>query len=273
MMKKILWLIPVMLMMMKCTMLEQFVQKPTISYDKMELKEFAFDEATLLFRFKINNPNPIGMSIDRIDYQLDLNGAQFVKGDLDQGVALTASGVAPLEFPITIRYFEFFKSIRDFIKSNEIQYNLSGSMRIGPFDVPYQTSGKLPVPKLPDISLKQVQIDQISLMGATLLFTLSLKNQNAFTLQPQAINYDISLAETSFASGKATQINSVGSGDESLIQLPVTVNFLDLGKSAYHLLTGSSSSYQLSGNLEMNVSKAGIKIFPFKKQGNITLKR
>lgn len=272
-MKKMPWLVLVVLVMMGCAMIEQFIQKPSVTYDKMELTGISFDQATLLFHFKVNNPNPIGTSIERVSYQLDLNGKQFAKGDLKQGVTLAASGTAPLDFPLTIRYFDFFESIRDFIASDQIRYVLSGSMRIGPFDVPYRTSGNLPVPRLPKMYLKQIQIDQISLTGAKLLIMIGLKNENTFTLQPEALRYDISLAGISFAGGKASKVKSIGGNGESIIELPVTVNFFDLGKSAYQLLTGSSSSYQLSGDLEMAIPEIGVKKFPFKKQGDVTLRR
>lgn len=270
--KRISWLTGIVLIIMGCTIVEQFIQKPSATYDKMELTNVSFDQATLLFYFQIHNPNPIGTSIDRVSYQLDLNGKKFIKGDLKQGITLAASGAVPLSFPVTIRYFDFFESIRDFVVSDHIQYVLSGSMRIGPFDVPYRTSGNVPVPRLPEISLKRIRIDQISLSGATLCFTIGLKNENTFALQPQALHYDIAMADISFASGKATKIKSVQSVQESLIELPVTIDFINLGRSAYHVLSGSSSDYRLSGDLEMNIPGIGIKKIPFEKQGDVSLK-
>jgi LEA14-like dessication related protein len=270
---KITWSVLIFLLLMGCTMFEQFLQKPSVTCEQMELTDISFDEATLLFHFKIHNPNPFGTSIDYISYQLGLNKKKFINGNLKQGITLAASGAVPIDFPVTIRYFDFFESIQDFIQSDQIQYDLSGSMRIGPFDVPYRTSGNLPVPKLPEISLKQVKIDQISLKGATLLFTLGLKNENMFTIVPQALHYEISLVNISFVRGKTSRVKSIQGDSESVMELPVAVNFLSLGKSAYHLLTGSSSSYQLSGDLQMIVPKIGVKKFPFKKQGDVTLKR
>jgi LEA14-like dessication related protein len=221
----------------------------------------------------IENPNPLGMAVRRVRYDLKLNEKQFVQGTLDKGITVPASGSAPLEIPVTVAYLDFFESVKAFIQADEVPYELSGSVTILAFDIPYRTTGKIPVPKLPSISLKQVAIERLSLEGASLVFRLGMENRNDFTLAPVGFRYDIALGGVPFVEGRLEHVKTIQGGGVSVLELPLDVRFVDLGRAAYGLVTQSSSAYSLGGEVALEVPGKGRTWFPFQHEGRVSFQR
>ena len=89
---------------LQCAALEQFLQKPTVRYDKLSVDNLSFTEGTFLFQFQISNPNSISLSLHKVDYQVDLNEQTFFKGEIDQKIQLQANGSSFFEIPVTNRF-------------------------------------------------------------------------------------------------------------------------------------------------------------------------
>ena len=261
------------LLLAGCAALQQLIQKPTVVLDKTDLKNVSFTEGTVLFHFLIHNPNPVGIVVSKATYRLALNGTDFIQGVLDKGIAVAANGTAPLEIPLTIVYLDFYKTLQDLFKSDKAAYHLNGSLSVGPFDIPYRASGDLPLPKLPDVSLKNVKVARWSTSGASLVFSLAMNNPNAFTVQPEGIRYRVALAGVPFAEGDAVRIPSALGNGESSMDLPLTVNFIEMGKAAYNLLLKSSSAYDLSGDIRLILPRLGPQQLPFRTSGNVAIAR
>lgn len=264
-------LAPIFLVLFGCAALQQLVQKPTVSFDKADLTAMSFTEGTILFRFNVLNPNPIGLTVRKATYSLKLNQKDFVQGVLEKGIVIQANGTAPLEFPLTIRYMEFVQSMQELFELDQVPYDLSGALSVGPFEIPYSTKGILPVPKLPDIALKQIKVSQLSLSGAKLLFTMRMTNRNAFSISPAGLVYKIGLSGVRFAEGEMARVQTVPENGESVFELPLNVSFLQLGKSAHALLGKSASAYEISGSVKLDLPSLGVQSFGFQKTGNVSI--
>ena len=265
-------LLAVILTLGACASLEQLIQKPEIHFDSLGTRNMSLVDGTFLFRFNVANPNPVGVHLDDITYDLDINGERFVSSRLPQGVNLTASGTSPMEIPVTINYLDFFGSISRLIQSDALDYRLSGSAGVGPLRIPYRTSGKLDLPRLPDISVERITVDRLSFTGASLKLALGMRNPNAFVMKMDGLEYAARLGGVEVAKGVAHNLSPMASHGRSTMAIDLDLSFLELGRSAQALLTGSSAHCQFSGNLLVD-SMAGIQRVPFAFDGNVPLIR
>ncbi len=252
-----------------CATLKQYVKQPRVTYQSMSLREMSLFDSTVVFHLTVSNPYPISIKINEFTYRIKVNNKDLLSGVLDKGISLKANGDEPLEIPVTIKYMDFFNSLSDFMSRDEVAWDLSGSARILGLDIPYHANGNLPVPKLPKISLKRIDISKIDLFGASLVFLLDVKNDNPFALNLSRLDYNIKIGSTPFVKGKTKNTPSIGDNKNATISIPVHVSFMELGKSAYNLLKKSASDYELSGNLTVNVPSVGEKSFPFSKKGSV----
>lgn len=248
--------------------LQQLIQKPEIRFKGMGLENASLTEGDLLFTFNVSNPNPVGVTLSRVVYDLKLNGKTFVKNTLNKNIALPANGLGTMEVPVTINYLDFFQSVADFVQADKLAYDLSGSVGAGPFDIPYQTKGDIAVPKLPKISLKNVGVSGLSFTGGSLIFSLDVANPNPFALNLSGLDYTIKLGGEKFAEGTADKISSIAKNSKTVVKIPLRMQFSELGRSAYQLFTKPSAGYEISGNM-----KFGEKIFPFQKAGTVSFDR
>ena len=254
-------------------LVETFLQKPQITLEDVSVTNISLLEATMVFHYKITNPNPIGAKLDNIAYTLTFNDKEFVKGNLDQGIQIKAAGSEIVELPITINYLELFQSVAGFIQAETIDYQIFGSAGVGLITIPYSKRGVFNVPRIPKVSMNKVRLSSITLLGASLVFSLDLSNSNPFTLSLSGLEYRIKLGGTEFAQGTTANIASLSENGKTTIEIPLNVSFLKLGKSAYTLLTQGSCNYEISGNLKVNSSKIGEQSFPFQKIGEVPIGR
>ncbi|OQY60478.1 MAG: hypothetical protein B6245_01270 [Desulfobacteraceae bacterium 4572_88] len=263
-------IVSILMMMSGCAVIQEFVQKPQISFEGLSLKNMSLSEGDMVFRLRVTNPNPMGATLRNVSYNLKINDREFLKDVLEQNITLAAGGSSMVEVPLTINYLNFFESVRDFIGSDKIVYDLSGSAGIGPFDIPYHTNGDFPVPKLPRVSLKNVSVADFSLTGASVICAIDLKNPNSFAMNMSGLSYSIALDGKKLAEGIAENVSPMNEKGSTVIKVPIRMNFFELGRSAYRMLKKSSSDYELKGEMKFSLPQAGEKSFPFQKSGRVS---
>ena len=256
-----------------CATLEQIIQKPTVTFSSMHLTNADLVQSTAVFNFNIKNPNPINIRASRITYDLKLNGRNFVKGQLAQGLTLTAGSTSALQIPITLAYLDFFESISQLWRTKSTDYNLTGGFTVGPFVIPYQAHGTFDLPKMPKISLEAIEIRKFSLLGATLNGRIKMENPNAFDLLFKRMDYALSLGDTSFGQASALPRGPIGKNSNSVINFAFDVSFVQLGHSAYQLLQGAKANYSLDGGLIFDQPDRGERKVPFNAAGRVLFLR
>ena len=256
-----------------CASLQDIVQKPTVEVADVRLANLSLSAATLLVDLKIDNPNPVGVDVRAVDYNLKINNKSFIKGTADQGIQLPGSGSENVELPLQVNYFDLYDTALELFTNESVAYDLSGSVGIGPFTIPFHTAGQLPIPKLPHVRMKSVDVAAISFTGADLVFTLGLENPNAFPIDINELACDIKLGGKTFAEGFARRVDPILGNQETSLEVALRVSFFDLGRSAYTLLAKPSTGYELSG--EMRVKKQGNQHtrIPFTLNGDVGIRR
>ncbi|MCF8067544.1 MAG: LEA type 2 family protein [Desulfobacterales bacterium] len=256
-----------------CASLQQLIQEPVVEFETMSVEDMTLFDGTFLFNFKITNPNPLGISVRRVNYDLKINGKPFIKSILSEGIRLPAGGSGFMELPVSISYMDIFETVSDFINNDTVKYDLACDFTIGSFTIPYQTSGEINVPKLPKVSLKNVDLTSISFSGASMVFALELINKNDFTVLINSLDYNINLAGAEFVNGATKSISPIDSNGKTRLEIPVNISFLELGMSAYNILKDNNTDYELGGDMKFQIPGLGEKSFPFNRSGNVRLNK
>ena len=131
-----------------------------------------------------------------------------------------------------------------------------------------------PLLKLPSIALDGVKLDKLNFSGADLKLKIKLKNNNAFKLFVNNFKYDFSSNGNKWISGLNENKMEVSEKSESLIEIPLSFNFLQMGRSIYQLLTSEQDlNYQLLGDVDFSTSVpliGNVKL-PFDQTGKIKI--
>ncbi|MEM6558148.1 MAG: LEA type 2 family protein [Myxococcota bacterium] len=241
-------------------------KSPEISFKDVKLRDVSLAGTTLDFEFELLNPNPVAVTFATLDYQLDIDGSQFVKGESDKGVEMKANGSSTINVPLTVEFKELADSLLAFLKAKDsIAYRLQAGFGLktplGPLRLPVDVDGDAPVPKLPKISVQGVKLDKLDMTGAALSLAFDLENRGSFPLQIQGIDYAFQIAEVDVTSGVAEGAKLEASS-QTAYTIPIALDFFKLGRSMLKVIQSKTFPYDFRGKIDLGLLEQ-----PFELQG------
>lgn len=250
--------------------LQGLVQKPEAELVQVHLRDFSFESVTMDFEMKVTNPNPVGISLAGMDYQLDLDGKRFVAGETQESLRIAAQSDSTVKLPLQIAFADFVDNLATLFSSREeVPYAFQTGLQLdtpgGAIRLPLSKDGQLPLPKLPEIEVADVNLASINLTGARVEVDVSLKNKGKFPVKPRGFAYDLGLAGVSISSGEQA-IPDLAADAVHHMKIPVNVSFLSLGASAAKAFYDKKLPYSVEGTLDLGVLKQ-----PFSLSGTAEL--
>lgn len=123
----------------------------------------------------------------------------------------------------------------------------------------------------PDVSFKDMSIQNITFDGVTLLFDFEVNNSNRFNVNAEGYNYEFFINENSFVSGNSTEPLRIEQQSTSTIQVPVTLNFSEVYQTFSSILRQDQMAYQLSTEVEFDLPVLGSRTVPVSASGEIPI--
>lgn len=165
-----------------------------------------------------------------------------------------------MQIPVKLNFSELVGMYNALKSRDSVDYKLSGDFIfnlpvLGNVSVPYATAGMLPVIKIPAISIGELKLNNLSLLGADVLLKLNCDNPNAFDVGINGFDYILKVAGKEWAKSNSRKMVKLNSKGQSEIEIPIKLNFLQVGQSVYQLLTGNAKlDYDLTGNFNLETS-------------------
>jgi LEA14-like dessication related protein len=232
------------------------VQKPTLTVTKVSVEKVDFSSATIDVVVHIENPNPFPLHMTTLSYAVDLGQSQLVQGETPNGLDINAAGGSDQTFPLTFNYASVINGLATVLQTGTIHYKISGDLgfnaHLVAVDVPLQTEGTLPLPKLPVIQPTNVSISQAGLSGVTVDVQLAVQNPNPFPFRIDSATSSLTLAGVPFADSGFGPVDAAANGTAQ--------TDLSIGLSTDAVLALASA-----------IQAAGSGTIPYKWQGSIVI--
>ena len=247
---------------------------PTVKFDRLDINAVDWETADTNFVFRIDNPNPIDVTLARFDYNLGLGGVDFINGDDPDGLTLGATGSSELSLPVSVVFQDLYDLVQATRGEDEIPFALDGSFGfntpLGVVDLPFAEEGGFPALRTPAISFGALRVDDLDWTGATVELDLNVDNEHASNLLFENFEYDVSLAGVDVASGLVADLGAASGAGESTLTLPLEVSFLDSAAAVYEALTSSRVNVGLSAATDVD-TPFGIVPLGIDESGNVTV--
>lgn len=120
----------------------------------------------------------------------------------------------------------------------------------------------------PSVAFSDVSIQAISFDGVTLLFDFDVTNPNRFDVSAEQYQYEFFINDRSFISGNQQEKITIAGEQNSIIQVPVSLNFSEITQTFGSVLRQDSLSYQLSTEVEFDLPVAGKQQVPVEAGGH-----
>jgi len=240
-------------------------QNPTAKVESAKLTSLSFSDVHISFSVKINNPNQVKIDLAGFDYNVGINEHSLVSGRKKEALTLAATDSSMITIPVTFTYKKVWSALKDLADKNNSTYQFDLGLNfdlpiLGKVRVPVHFKGKLPLLKLPKVQLKAIRLKAYSWSGADLLMDLRVKSQGGIPLLLKRLNYRFSANGIDWVSGKLVAQKTINSGGETVISVPFKLNFIQMGRAVYNIISGDASlDYNLKGDMQLSADNPMLK--------------
>lgn len=262
------------------TVLNQMdIKKPLVKVAKAKISKLTFNDVDLLFDIQIDNPNSVGINLAGFDYEFLINENSFISGNRPDEVEILAKNNSTIQLPVKLKFTDIYNTFKELKKNNNSKYQIKCGLDfnlpvLGKTRIPISKSGDLPLLKFPKISFESVKLDNINLAGADLILSVKFKNPNSFSVLIDDMDYSFEVNGKDWMNGKATRKLSTNKNDQNIFQIPISLNFMQMGTSLYQLLiNGKNLNYKFTGSLDIKNSHPllGDLNLPFNEAGSFDI--
>jgi LEA14-like dessication related protein len=236
------------------------VQKPTVEITNAKISKLSFDDLDLLFDIQINNPNTVGISLAGFDYDLLINENSFISGNQSDQLQIDAQKSNTIQLPVTLKFLDIYNTFNDLKNNDQSKYQIKCGLNfdipvIGKTRIPISKIGDIPLLKMPKFSFSSVKLKNIGITGANLILEAKFNNPNTFSMLIDQMSYTFQVNGKNWLTGNASQKLSTDNKAESIIEIPVSLDFLQMGSSLYQLISGGTNlNYNFTGKLDIKNS-------------------
>mgnify|MGYP001828535879 FL=1 len=271
----------VWLFLTSCAEMTKYAEviKPTAKLTGTRLANINFDQADLVFDLAIDNQNPVAIDIAGLKYDLKIEDQSLVSGVTAEGLRIDAASSSTVQLPVTLKFNDLKKFPGELWKKDSFSYQLDTQFIvnlpvIGEYPIPVSKQGELPVPKIPSVRLKTVNINKLSFQTADLVARVEINNPNAFDLGLSKLNYRLQINQQQWAKGSVKQLSPIPKKSAGTIDIPVSLDLLSAGRAAYTVLMEKQPvAYQLTGDVTLDTGIDMLRNFqlPLDVSGKTTL--
>lgn len=269
------FLLLVVFTLLQCASLAKKVfDPPQIGIDRVEFKSIALTGAELVVHVKINNPNAIGATLNRLEYTLDVDGERLIRGKKDDKIEIAAKDLSVFALPLTVNYAGLQAGISGALSKKALPFQFSGKVvldtPVGDLSFDLAEKGEIPVPDRPRFELTKIALAEFGVTSATLMLHVKVTNNHDFELDIRSFRYEFSLQDNLISAAEIAVDRTVGHDKAMALAIPVTLKLLNLKRGIVDMLKSGRVQYALKFHLDLN-TKFGPVSLPYEKDGLTSL--
>lgn len=118
----------------------------------------------------------------------------------------------------------------------------------------------------PKAKLESVDVKNVDIKGAKMLFNVEVENPNDFALKVDSVKYEVEIGGRKMSTEAITTPSEVAAKSKAIVPLPLTLQFADVFSSIGDFLRNEKTTYRLKGS-----ARVGIFSLPFDETGEFQL--
>jgi len=226
----------------------QGIKPPAVAVRDYTIDEISTKHLTVVLHLVIDNPNPIGLKLTSVTYELTLAEKPLISGSTENGADIKAGGTCEVDVSVVMNYADVL-AVYDAVQAvDEVPYQIKGRITldtpIGPLPIPYKSEGMMPVVRPPKVADLGIQLGNVSFSGMDAVIKMTLENPNGFPLDIRFINYQLFLENKPFSTGSVIG-KPIPAHGTATMDAPVNVAFGSAGSWIYSLVLKGQAAYLL----------------------------
>ena len=102
------------------------VKAPILAVDGLKVGDMGITGVALDVRFRVRNPNPEPLNIDRMEYELFVNGNRLGRGFDSKGMPLEGFGEGKVDSRVDVNFLALPGAVKDVLHQDRVKARVKG---------------------------------------------------------------------------------------------------------------------------------------------------
>lgn len=241
-----------------------------LSLEVRQVEDLTPEGLNYVFYINIDNVSSKTYRLSGYSYRFLVEGMEYLRlqRPLDGSLGVSPSGKTMIALPVKITYALLFQEIGEELSERmKVKCAVMGELAFAERRrergrLPFAFSGEFPIFKAPQFSSLALKAAAVTIGGADLSFEAKVKNPNMFDLQIDRLNYTLYFGGHKVDEGTTGSGKNIGAKVEEAFVFPLLLDFFEMGRDLYAILTQSTVNCRISGTLEIRIPWTRL-VFPF----------
>ena len=246
---------------------------PSVNFDRLSVNYVDFERIETDFVFVVDNPNPVGFSVEHFSYALNMAQVEWATGDNPEGLTINPENENEVALPVDIVFEDLYDLVQAIRGEDHILFGLAGDFGIRlasdtlifeqssaqssqagvsnvsededgyVLDFPYDSNGDFPALRKPNFSFKKINVSNLSWNKVDLNLQFDVDNDHKSNLIFTNFDYQLKLGNSpviaGFVDGLNENITGASSDTDKVLNIPIEISTIDTISSLWDVLTGA----------------------------------
>lgn len=249
----------------------------SITLEEKQIQDLSSEGLTLVFYLNLNNTSRKTYYLSGYAYRFVVNEREFLRLQIpvSGGLRIDPAQITMISLPVKITYDLLYRSVGDLSSETLVGCYLMGELafsdgRRGKGTLPIAFNAEFPIYREPAITLKAIRAGSITIGGADLQFEAELANDTGFDMRLTFWTYTLKFGGHEVDSNRRNGEHPLPAGGTLPLNIPVLINYFEVGKAVQGLLQQEAVNCRLFGELELDTPWGRITI-PYDVEARVPL--
>lgn len=247
---------------------------PTVKFQRLDVKDLDFEAIDVDFVFDVQNPNPVGVPVDRFAYSLALGGVELLAGDAADGLEVRADGSSEIALPVGLVFENVWDTVEAVRGEDFVDFRLAGNFgfdtSIGPVDVAYDEAGSFPALRIPRIDLANMRVLDVGAEAVDFGIDMQVDNDHGSTLDFSNLAFDVEMAGRDVGGGAMEEVGAVEGATTKTLSIPISVGYAEAASALAAAASGERVNVDLAAEVDVD-TPFGVLPLAIDEQGNVSV--
>jgi LEA14-like dessication related protein len=240
---------------------------PRVKFNRFDVKNLDFEHIDTDFVFTIDNPNPVGIPLERFSYSLGFEGVEVLTGNATDDLSLEAEDSSEVALPVSLVFSSLYEDTIGF----RLQGGFGFDSDIGPVDIAYDAEDEFPAVRIPKVTIGELQIQQFDLSKADLALNFAVDNDHGSTINLHDMNFNLKVAGVSVG-GDLQTVGDVPGATTDNFQLPFSIDYVDAIQAIDAAVSGQKLKVDMGADVEVD-TPFGVLPLNIDETGNVSVEQ
>ncbi len=214
---------------------------------------------TLQVAGRIENPNPIALSVAHYDYAIELDGRLVASGRVTRDVALPARTSVAVAVPARLGWADVPGFVERLASRQPVPLHVRGVAALrGARAAPYEGDARVVLPLLPRLEILQTAVRDAGLLSSEVEVRIAIENPNDFPLPTGRLAYDLSLSGVSVVHAASHALAEVAPHGRAVVVVPIRFSTVGAAAGVLSTALGGRGELALVGRAAYGAFEIGV---------------